>query len=498
MGAVPAPRPRLGNAGAALGIAGAAAGLLGTAYLGMAPLAVAAGLAAMLWAAVTHRFFLQWRVMLIAVVLIVLFVPMGRYALPGSLPFQLEPYRVLVALVTVAWITSMLVQREARYLPSGLGLPLGIFACSLLLSVGANAERIHEDHLEPEVLKAMSFFLSFLVILLLFSSLIKTRRDLDAVIKVVVGSGAILAVLTVVESRTGWTPFNDLGRVLPFLELDANQIPDNLEQRGSDYRAVASAQHPIALGAVLAMLLPLGMYLGQRFKSKLWWIASGLIMLGVLTTVARTATLMLIIEVIALIFIKPKQMLRLWPYALPVLVVVHVAVPGTLGSLKESFFPEEGLIAEQSQGAGTYGSGRVADLGPGLKEWKRTPYFGQGVGTRITERINPKWNAPILDDQWLGQLLETGALGFFSLIWLFRRSVRRLSKASKRADSDHGWLMAGLGAAITAFAIGMFTYDAWGFAQVGVMAFVLMGIGAAAVRLTDEPDPLAARQMASN
>ena len=105
MGAVPAPRPRLGNAGAAVGIAGAAAGLLGTAYLGMAPLAVAAGLAALLWAAVTHRFFLRWRVMLIAVVLIVLFIPMGRYALPGSLPVQLEPYRVRVALVTVTPLT---------------------------------------------------------------------------------------------------------------------------------------------------------------------------------------------------------------------------------------------------------------------------------------------------------------------------------------------------------------------------------------------------------
>jgi hypothetical protein len=490
MGAVPAPRPRLGNAGAAVGITGAAAGLLGTAYLGMAPVAAAAGLAVLLWAAVTHRFFLRWRTMLVAIVLIVLFVPMGRYALPGALPFQLEPYRLLVALVTVAWIASMLVQREARYLPSGLGLPLGIFASSLLLSIGANAERIHGQHLEPEVLKAFTFFASFLVILLLFNALIKTRRDLDAVLKALVASGAILAILTVIESRTSWTPFNDLGRVLPFLQLDSNQIPDNLEQRGSDYRAVASAQHPIALGAVLAMLLPLGLYLGQRFKSKIWWIASGLIALGVLTTVARTATLMLMIEVIALICIRPKQMLKLWPLALPVLVVVHVAVPGTLGSLQESFFPEEGLIAEQSQGAGTYGSGRVADLGPGIEEWKRTPYFGQGVGTRITERINPKWNSPILDDQWLGQLLETGALGFLSLVWLFRRSVRRLSKASKRADSDHGWLMAGLAASIAAFAIGMITYDAWGFAQVGVIAFLLMGVGAAAVRLTDEPDPL--------
>jgi polysaccharide biosynthesis protein PslJ len=347
MGAVPARRPAA-NAGTVTGIGAAVAILIGAAYVGMAPLAVAALLALGLWTAVTHRFFLRWRVMLVAIVLVIMFVPIGRYALPGSLPFQLEPYRVLVGLVAVIWLASMLVQPSTRYLPSGLGMPLGAFCVALLLSVGANAHRIHELHVEPEVFKALSFFASFVVVLLMFSSLIRTRGDLDVVIKAIVGSGAVIALLTVIESRTGWTPFNDLWRVLPILEFDAAQVPDNLEQRGSDFRAVASSQHPIALGALLAMVLPLSLYCGARFRGKLWWIAAGLIALAVLTTVARTATLMLMIEGIALILIKPRKVLKMWPLALPVLVVVHILVPGTLGSLQESFFPEEGLIAEQS------------------------------------------------------------------------------------------------------------------------------------------------------
>jgi polysaccharide biosynthesis protein PslJ len=487
MGSVPAAGRSVPSAGTVTGIGAAVAILVGAAYVDMAPIVVAALLAFGLWAAVTHRFFLRWHALLIAVVLVIMFVPIGRYALPGSLPFQLEPYRMLVGLVAVGWLASMLVQPSTRYLPSGLGLPLGAFSVALLLSVGANAHGIHDEHLEPEVFKALSFFASFVVVLLMFNSLIRTRADLDQVLKAIVSSGALLGVLTVIESRTAWTPFNDLWRVLPILEFDAAQVPDNLEQRGSDFRAVASAQHPIALGALLAMVLPLGLYLGARFRGKLWWICSGLIALAVLTTVARTATLMLMIELVALILIKPREVFKLWPLALPVLVVVHILVPGTLGSLQASFFPEEGLIAEQSQNAGTYGSGRVADLGPGIQEWKETPYFGQGIGTRVTERINPKWNAPILDNQWLGWLLETGALGFIALIWLFRRSVRRMTKASKKDDSDHGWLLAAIAASLTAFALGMATYDAFAFVQVGIMAFILMGVGAAAVRLAGEP-----------
>jgi O-antigen ligase/polysaccharide polymerase Wzy-like membrane protein len=213
----------------------------------------------------------------------------------------------------------------------------------------------------------------------------------------------------------------------------------------------------------------------------------------VLTTVARTATLMLMVELIVFIILKPKVMFRLWPFALPFLVVVHVAVPGTLGSLKSSFFPSGGLIAEQQSGAGTYGSNRLADLGPALKEWKKTPHFGQGFGTRITQRSDPKWNSPILDDQWLGWLLETGWLGFVALLWLFFRSVRRLGRAARKDDSDHGWLLASLAASITAMGIGMITFDAFGFIQVAILLFIVFGVGAAAVRLA-KPEAAAPRR----
>ena len=54
---------------------------------------------------------------------------------------------------------------------------------------------------------------------------------------------------------------------------------------------------------------------------------------------------------------------------LPVLVITHFAVPGTLGSLKQAFLPENGLVAEQQALAGSCSSsGRVADLGPTLAE----------------------------------------------------------------------------------------------------------------------------------
>ena len=61
--------------------------------------------------------------------------------------------------------------------------------------------------------------------------------------------------------------------------------------------------------------------------------------------------------------------------------------------------------------------------------------------------------------------------------------VRRVARASKADDGPHGWLLAALAAGISAFAIGMLTYDAYSFIQVTFLSFILMGLAAAALRL---------------
>ena len=283
----------------------------------------------------------------------------------------------------------------------------------------------------------------------------------------------IISVLAVIESRTGHNIFNDLGKIVPFLE-DTN-IP-RPQGRGARLRTYASAQHAIALGALLVMLIPLAVYLERKTRKRSGWIPLGLLAVGALSTVSRTGVVMLLVACVVFLWLRPKETKRFWPALVPLLVVIHVALPATLGPLKNSFFPEGGLINEQRASAGTYGSGRIADLGPSLHEAKRTLVFGQGYGTRITE-----WgraNAPILDNQWLGILLETGLVGFVGLLWLFLRAIRRLGRAAKEDRSPRGWLFVGLTAGIAAYGVGMFTYDAFAFIQSTFILFVLLAFGA--------------------
>ena len=228
------------------------------------------------------------------------------------------------------------------------------------------------------------------------------------------------------------------------------------------------------------MLLPLAVYRARAFGQRRWWIPAFLILMGLLATRSRTAVLMMFAVILVYILLRPKEMKRLWPAIIPALIAIHFVLPGTIGTIKASFFPQGGLVAQQQNAA--VGSGRIATLGPALDaEWKPNPIAGEGFGTRITgaaETGQPSPNGPILDDQWLGTLLEVGIVGTLAWIWLFPRVVRRLWRA-KEDSSDDGWLFVALAASITAFAVGMFTYDAFSFVQVTFVLFILLGLGGA-------------------
>jgi hypothetical protein len=164
-----------------------------------------------------------------------------------------------------------------------------------------------------------------------------------------------------------------------------------------------------------------------------------------------------------------------------VLVIVHFALPGTIGGIKASFFPKGGLIADQSQSVGSKGQGRVADLGPALDEWSQRPIVGQGYASRVVDGENP--NAQILDNQWLVSLLETGLAGVVGLVWLIWRAVRLLGGAAKRDTSPDGSFFVAMAASIAAFALGMLTFDAFSFIQVTFFVFILLALASSALAI---------------
>ena len=181
---------------------------------------------------------------------------------------------------------------------------------------------------------------------------------------------------------------------------------------------------------------------------------------------------------------------------MPAILIIEVAAaPHTLGSFYGQFFPKTGIIAQQSQKSDNngqqvgQGDNRLARVGPDLALWSKTPFFGQGFGSRdavLRTRSHCTSSCPgrpITDGST--SLLETGLVGLLALIWLFFRSTRRLKRIARTNNGNDGWLAVALVASLDSFMIGMFTFDALGFIEVTIIVFLVLALGAALVSMHD-------------
>jgi O-antigen ligase len=419
---------------------------------------------------------IPWSRVLALLVLVIMLIPIRRYKLPIEFAVQLEPYRLVVALIFAAWLASLLADSRVTLRRSGFEGAIGVIVLAVFVSIAINPSRA--DEMQQTVLKQVTFFLSFLVVFYLVVSVVRSRATADTVIKTLVLSGAVVAFLAIIEARTEFSPFNRLQDVIPFLAADENLSTEL--GRGGAVRAFGSAEHPIALCAALVMLIPLGIYV-VRGNGPIWYVPLTMLGVGALSTVSRTGVVMLVVVGLVFLWLRGRDTRRFLPMLLPLLVATHFAAPGTLGALEQALFPEGGLIQDQRKSEGSCSSaGRVSDLAPTLAELSRSPFFGIGFGTRETS--GPDANACILDNEWLGTLLETGLVGFVAWWALFLGVIRRFGRRAKQDPSDEGWLLVAVTASLAGFAIGMFTYDAFTFIQVTFLLFIILGLGAAVAR----------------
>ena len=104
-------------------------------------------------------FLADWRRVVMILLLVVLLIPNdGRYTLPGGLPFQLEPYRVVVGIFLIGWIASLLTDRRVRFRTTTFEGPLLLLTLTVLCSEVVNASRV--SVVESYVIKSVSLLVA--------------------------------------------------------------------------------------------------------------------------------------------------------------------------------------------------------------------------------------------------------------------------------------------------------------------------------------------------
>ena len=87
------------------------------------PLIAGAALLVLALLVIFRRFVFAWSTAIVLLVAVIMFVPARRYAIPIPLPFQLEPYRLVLVIVLVALVVALLTKPDFRWRPVAFGVP---------------------------------------------------------------------------------------------------------------------------------------------------------------------------------------------------------------------------------------------------------------------------------------------------------------------------------------------------------------------------------------
>ena len=290
----------------------------------------------------------SWTGAIALLVLVVWLIPIKSYTLPVHLPFSLELYRLLLIFFVLAWIAAATAGKQ-RIAAGGFAKPLILLGCVGVLSIVANLRVILNDGLQTQALKSLSYFLSFLIVYVLVASTVDSVGAVEKIMRVFVSGGVVVAVAAIYESRTHYNVFQHLQNWIPLLH--PTHLAGNGHIRDGRLRVMASAQHPIALGAALVMAVPPAFYLVSRAKTRgqafMWWAAGGVLLAGAVATVSRTVVLMALAMVAVGLYLRSDAVKRQWPVLLVLAVVVHFAAPGAVTHLYSAFFPKQGLAGSQ-------------------------------------------------------------------------------------------------------------------------------------------------------
>jgi O-antigen ligase len=307
-------------------------------------------------------------------------------------------------------------------------------------------------------------------IALLAADGISTLERLEVLRRRLVAGGTFMAVLGIAQFFTGL----DLAGYIAIPGLSPATSYTSLLQREEFNRPMATATHPIEFGVVLAMLLPLAvhgaMYPGSRSRG-LRWLQVAVIATALPMTVSRSAILGLAVAALVILPTWPGRLRRrAYVVMLIFAFAMRVAIPGLLGTITN-------LISDIGSDSSTVS--RTDDYAAVGQAFAERPWLGHGFGTYLPQTYR------ILDNQYLGSLVETGLIGLLTLLvvlasgWFLARSARR---ESPRANIKHLAQCFAAAAAVAVFSYG--TFDAFSFPMAADLTFLMLGCCAALWRLS--------------
>jgi hypothetical protein len=421
------------------------------------------------------RFVIDWQYLLMLYLAVLLLVPVEFYKIASGLPFDIQFDRIVFFGILLLWVGSLLVNRETKLVITPAGIAVLVFAGVVFLSFVLNMQELTDSMRFGNAVKRLLYVSVMVTLFFFIVSVITKREQIDKIFKFALAVVVFISLLCVVEFTTGYNVFRHLHSVLTFLTASPTKLGVVMYRSGY-IRATGSADHPIALGVILSLFLPLALHYYQfasRPNERLKYGAyMAVILLAMFMTISRTPLIAVAAMIVIYAFYRPWQAATFAAVLISVIFLVHMVFPGVVGGLTAYFSPSYLTKHELNN---PYG--RIADQPKMLALFYEEPVYGRGYGWWDNQ------NMYYVDNQYLKILVELGVIGALGLALMFLGWIREVwSGALKSAPEDKDLLVAIL-AACFAYMVTLATYDSFGYAQVTYLFFVLAGLGVSLARI---------------
>ena len=396
---------------------------------------------------------LPW--MLAGFLAILWLVPFNEVELNASLPIDLKLDRLVLPFIVVVWVVAVVaggrVAPRLRF--TWIHVALAAFVASAFLSVVLDARYLNQT-LELDLsLKKLPLLVSYVSLFVIVASAVR-RTEVRAFLTYTLALAVVCAAGVIWEYRFKTNPFNDLtDRLLPgFFSVGV------AESAAVDHigRRLVRGPAEVGLEAVTMLSIALPIALVEVMRSKRWrerilfGLAACALIAAMFATYRKSALLAPVAVFLTLAYFRRRELLKLAPLGLVLVVIVSSLSPGALGSTVSQFIrPDRLSVPTVSDRSSDYDAVR-----PDV--WTHVA-FGRGWGSYDHR------NYRILDSEILLRTIETGVLGLLAFLFIGLSVI--LSTRAAIASGDPRWAPTALvgAAAAAAFLVVSTLYDVLSF-----------------------------------
>lgn len=420
---------------------------------------------------------LPW--MLAAFIAMLWLVPFDSLQLDIPSPIDLKLDRIVLPCIVATWAMTLAIggRGAPRVRPTWIHGAVGAFVVVACLSVILNAPSLNGT-LELETsLKKLPLLLSYLSIFVMTASVIR-RDEVAAFIRYTLVLAVLCALGMIWEDHRLHNVFFEWSQhLLPSVfQLTTTSSGWDTEGRRLVHGPTA---HPLVAASMLSLAVPialLGVLHARRVSGRIaYGLAGCLLMLGVLGTQRKTGLVAPVAGVLTVAYFRRRELLRLTPVAVVLLIGLVVASPSTVAPVIDQFRPDS--LSE----ANTV-SDRASDYDAIRPDFGTHVAFGRGYGSYqpIGHRI--------LDSEVLVRIVEMGVLGLVALVLLGASVV---ACARRMIHSRHpSWAppaLAGAAAGVV-FLVVALLFDSLAYPQLPYIFLYFAALVAVLVKSPDDDD----------